>query len=72
MEEQWQESGGRARRQRPPRPPQMHPKAWVDTQIQFQKDLRVAKIEYNLVKKWYDEMFPAEEEIVDVSVSDDE
>ena len=48
------------------------PKAWVDTQIQFQKDLRVAKIEYNLVKKWYDEMFPAEEEMVDVSVSDDE
>lgn len=41
------------------------PKAWVDTQIQFQKDLRIAKIEYNLVKKWYDEMFPETEEIVD-------
>ena len=38
------------------------PRAWVDTQIQYQKDLRIAKIEYNLVKKWYDDMFPAEEE----------
>lgn len=42
------------------------PKVWVDTQIQLQKDLRIAKIEYNLVKKWYDGMFPAnEDEIVD-------
>jgi hypothetical protein len=38
------------------------PKAWVDTQIEYQKQLRVAKIEYNLVKKWYDDMFPTEEE----------
>jgi len=44
------------------------PKTWVDTQIQFQKDLRIAKIEYNLVKKWYDEMFPvSEEEIADAA-----
>ena len=44
------------------------PKTWVDTQIQFQKDLRIAKIEYNLVKKWYDEMFPvSEEEIADAT-----
>lgn len=49
------------------------PKTWVDTQIQFQKDLRIAKIEYNLVKKWYDEMFPAsEDEIVGDSTVDDE
>lgn len=48
------------------------PKAWVDTQIQFQKDLRVAKIEYNLIKKWYDEMFPAnEDEIVDTESIDE-
>ena len=48
------------------------PKAWVDSQIEYQKQLRVAKIEYNLVKKWYDEMFPAEEEIVDSVVNDEE
>lgn len=48
------------------------PKAWVDTQIQFQKDLRVAKIEYNLVKKWYDEMFPADEEEIDTTPVDEE
>ena len=46
------------------------PKAWVDTQIQFQKDLRIAKIEYNLVKKWYDEMFPEAEEVVDTTEED--
>lgn len=38
------------------------PKAWVDTQIEYHKQLRVARIEYNLVQKWYDEMFPATEE----------
>lgn len=38
------------------------PKAWVDTQIRFQKDLRIAKIEYKLVKAWYEEMFPEDEE----------
>ena len=48
------------------------PKTWVDSQIQFQKDLRIAKIEYNLVKKWYDEMFPADEEVVDTAVEEDD
>lgn len=38
------------------------PKAWVDTQIEYQKQLRIAKIEYNLIQKWYDEMFPAAED----------
>lgn len=48
------------------------PKAWVDTQIQLQKDLRIAKIEYNLVKKWYDEMFPAaEEQIADPTAEEE-
>lgn len=48
------------------------PKAWVDSQIEYQKQLRVAKIEYNLIKKWYDEMFPAAEEVVDSVVDDEE
>lgn len=48
------------------------PSAWVDTQVQYQKDLRMAKIEYNLVKKWYDEMFPEDEEIVEGEVDTEE
>ena len=48
------------------------PSAWVDTQIQYQKELRIAKIEYNLVQKWYDEMFPAaEEQIADATAEEE-
>ena len=48
------------------------PKVWVDTQIAYQKDLRIAKIEYNLVKKWYDEMFPASEEQITDTTTEEE
>lgn len=48
------------------------PKAWVDTQIEYQKQLRVAKIEYNLIQKWFNELFPAADEIVDMTVNEDE
>ena len=48
------------------------PKVWVDTQIQYQKDLRIAKIEYNLVKKWYDEMFPVSDEEIEGDTNPDE
>lgn len=32
----------------------------------------MAKIEYNLVKKWYDEMFPEDEEIVEGEIDPEE
>lgn len=41
------------------------PKVWVDQEIEYQKQLRVAKIEYKLVQNWFDTMFPAEEETVE-------
>lgn len=46
-------------------------KAWVDTGVRLQKDLRVATIEYNLIKKWYDRLFP-EDNSVEIPQVEDE
>lgn len=43
------------------------PKVWVDEELELQKQLRVAKIEYKLVDEWYKELFPAEEEDEDLT-----
>ena len=41
-------------------------KAWVEKGIELEKQLRVAKIEYTLVKKWHDRLFPENEEAMEL------
>ena len=41
-------------------------KLWVEKGIELEKQLRVAKIEYTLVKKWHDRLFPENEEAMEL------
>lgn len=41
-------------------------KSWVEKGIELEKQLRVAKIEYTLVKKWHDRLFPENEEAMEL------
>lgn len=41
-------------------------KSWVEKGIELEKQLRVAKIEYTLVKKWHARLFPENEEAMEL------
>lgn len=48
------------------------PDKWVKTSIDLRNELRIAKIKYSIIKKWHDEMFPDNEEEIDLSDIEEE
>lgn len=48
------------------------PTTWVKESISLRLELRIAKIEYSVIKNWHDELFPDNEETIDLSDLEEE